>query len=199
MTTYILTGGRDRVHPEYGPKLAAELKKHYERFKILSCFFAGSEETWAMMAEKWQPWFEERLGSMEKYDYARAGTFAEQLKDFDILYLHGGPNRPLANALDMYGDVQQLFGGKVVVGSSAGANYVAKNFWGSGSQKPYKGKGLLDINIMVHYGAPNHEGNIRTPEDWDREEKEFREFLGTDEKIWHLPEGEIEVFEGGIA
>jgi hypothetical protein len=199
MTKYILTGGRDRDHAEYGPKLAAELKKTFETFKILSCFFSETEDQWPALAEKWQRWFEKRVGDIEKYDYARMDTFAQQMAAFDILYLHGGPNRPLFDALDTFGDPRTLLKDKVVVGSSAGANYIAKNFWSSSKQKPYKGRAVLDINVMVHYGAPNHEDIPRTQQDWDNEEAEFREFVGTNEKIWHLPEGEIVVIEGDSA
>ncbi|HTE57212.1 MAG TPA: hypothetical protein VK694_00555 [Verrucomicrobiae bacterium] len=195
MTTYILTGGRDRAHPDYGSKLTVELKKHHEKFRVLSCFFAEPEEYASMLAEKWQPWFEKRVGSIEKYDYARMDSFLRQIKDFDILYLHGGPNRPLFDALDTFGDFAPLVAGKIVVGSSAGANFIAKNYWGSSKQKPGKGRAILDVNVMVHYGSPDHEGRPRTAGDWDYEEALFRDFIGTNEKIWHLPEGEVEVFE----
>lgn len=47
---------------------------------------------------------------------------------------------------------------------------------------------------MVHYGALDHEGRKRTPEDWKREEAEFQARIGNEE-ITHLPEGQFVVIE----
>jgi hypothetical protein len=196
MTKYILAGGVDRAGKAYGQSLGKELAKTHKKFKILSCFFVAPPEQWPMMAKKWQPWFEKRVGNLAEYDYARADDFLDQVKAFDILYFHGGHTRTLLDTMGQFGDLKKLFKGKTVVGSSAGANMLAKNFWSSTLQKPFKGKATLDINIMVHYGAAEHEGIHRTMKDWDHEETEFRKFIGSnDEKIWHIPEGEFITFE----
>jgi peptidase E len=125
------------------------------------------------------------------------GTFLGQVKAFDVLYLHGGHNDLLFDTLSKFGKLDGIFKGKIVVGSSAGANLVAKNFWASSAQKPRKGKAVLDVNIMAHYGATNHAGIQRTSQNWINEEKLFRDFLGNDEKIWHIPEAELVIFETG--
>jgi hypothetical protein len=82
----------------------------------------------------------------------------------------------------------------MVVGSSAGANVLSKKYWSSTRAIPCEGLGVLDVNIMVHYGAMYHDGVVRTAEDWQREEAGFRAFVG-DGEITHLPEGQFIVVE----
>jgi hypothetical protein len=97
-------------------------------------------------------------------------------------------------------DVEELkkhFQGKVIIGSSAGANMLSKCFWSSKRAVFGEGLAILDINVMVHHGALDHEGRKRTPEDWQREEAEFQERIG-DGKITHLPEGQFVVIEKEI-
>lgn len=195
MTKYILTGGKDRIPSSYGQALHDELTKTHKKFKLLSVFFSATQDHWEAMAKSWKEWFMTYVGDIESYDYARIDTFVQQIKDHDVIYLHGGHTKLLREVMRSFGDLRELFEGKVVVGSSAGANMLAKNFWSSSQQKPFKGLSVLDINVMVHYGAVEHEGIHRTPQDWEDEEKEFREFIGDDSKIWRLPERELTVLE----
>lgn len=198
MTKYILTGGRDRAreNKDYAALLANELHKQYDTFNILSCFFAKPEEHWPLISNHWEEWFQKKVGSVGAYDYARIDKFVDQIKDFDIIYLHGGDNKSMRDVLETFEPLADLFKGKTVIGSSAGVNALAKNFWGSTHRKPFKGLAVLDINTMVHYGSPRHDiGKDLTQHDWDEDEKKFQEFIGVAQKILCIPEGEILTFE----
>jgi peptidase S51-like protein len=195
VTKYILTGGKDRIPSDYGRNLRAEFKKTHDTFKILSCFFSAPAEQWEVMAKNWGKWFREKVGDVKAYDFAKLDSLADQAKLFDVLYFHGGNTRLLIDTMREFENLRSVFKNKLIVGSSAGANMLAKNFWSSSKQKPFRGLGILDINVMVHYGIEDHDGIHRTAQDWENEEKAFREFIRDDGKIWHIPEREFIVFE----
>lgn len=90
-------------------------------------------------------------------------------------------------------ELRKHFNGKVIVASSAGANLLSKNYWSSKRAVPGRGRGVVDINCMVHFGQLNHEGRVRSPADWQNEEAEFQQCIGDGEQITHLPEGQFVV------
>lgn len=190
-TTFILAGGNDRTTDGYAKRLEAELIKHIpSRPKLLSCFFSAPENEWPIKYQNWKEWFTTSFSFEFDYDYAQKATFLQQIDEADIIYLHGGNTQLLSEALPDTDQFKAHLQGKVVVGSSAGANILSKNYWSSTKAVPRHGLGILDINIMVHYGTTNHEGRTRISEDWKKEEMEFRKFVDAGE-IVHIPEGQF--------
>jgi hypothetical protein len=195
MTTYILAGGNDRTTEGYGERLADQITARVTMHpKILSCFFSIPEQEWPTKYAQCEEWFAKNFTSGYKYNYAQKDTFLQQIDDADVIYLHGGNTQLLFDAFPSAEDFVKRVKGKIVVGSSAGANILSKKYWSSSRAVPCKGLGILDVNIMVHYGAVNHEGLTRTDKDWQREEAEFQAFVG-DGEITHLPEGEFVVID----
>jgi hypothetical protein len=192
MTTYILAGGNDRTTEGYGSRLHDELTKYAASPKILSCFFSCPAEDWEAKSHDVEAWLRQCFGGDMGYDYAQKDTFLEQIRSADVIYLHGGDTQLLFAALPPDDVLTAAFEGKVVVGSSAGANVLAKNYWSSTRAVPAHGLGIVDINVMVHYGALTHEGKTRTPDDWIRESAEFQRFIG-DDTITRLAEGQFVV------
>lgn len=190
VTTYILAGGNDRSTAGYGERLSGEIARNVTNPTILSCFFSYPAEEWEAKAQDWQPWFADYFGSDVRYDYARKETFLEQIDQADVIYLHGGDTRLLFDTLPSADALKEHFKGKVIVGSSAGANVLSKNYWSSKRAVPARGLGIVNSNIMVHYGGLQHEGLTRVPDDWKREEAAFQKFIG-DEQITRLPEGQF--------
>lgn len=194
-TIFILAGGNDRKSPDYGHRLSKEIAKHVNNPKILSCFFSWPQEAWEQKAVKdWKGWFTDNFAQPFTYDYAKPDTFLEQIDTADVIYFHGGDTKQLFKNLPDAEELKKHLQGKIVIGSSAGANMLSKHFWSSTRAEYGKGTGILDVNVMVHYGALDHEGRKRTPEDWRREEAEFQARVGN-EKVTHLPEGEFVVVE----
>jgi hypothetical protein len=197
-TVFILAGGNDRKSPDYGRRLSEDIAKHITNPKILSCFFSWPEETWEQKAQDWKGWFSDNFTQPFTYDYAKADSLIDQIDVADVIYFHGGDTNLLFEKLPDTEDLKKHFKGKVIIGSSAGANMLSKYFWSSKRAVFGEGLGILDINVMVHYGALDHEGFKRTPEDWKREEAEFQKRIG-DKKITYLPEGQFIVMEKEIA
>jgi hypothetical protein len=191
-TTYILAGGNDRAAEGYGERLSTEIAKHLTNPKILSCFYSWPPETWEAKSHDWHDWFARYFGTDFQYDYARTDTFLEQIDAADVIYLHGGFTWLMFETLPSVDDLKRHFKGKVVVGGSAGANVLSKNYWSSSRAIPAHGLGIVDINVMVHYGTLNHDGKIRVPDDWVQETAAFQKFIG-DDKITRLPEGQFVV------
>ena len=196
MTKYILAGGNDRTVDNYPAILKRELPKTLSEVRLLSCFFSVSKEEWQEKSQSWQKWFADKLG-IEHYDWANYDNFTDKLGQTDIVYFHGGNTKLLLKQIVNYPQLQKLFDGKIVIGSSAGANMLSKNYWSSTLAEPGKGLGVLDINIMVHYGANELGGsNIRRDaNDWEQEKKAFQDFIGTKQPVTPIPEGNIKVFE----
>lgn len=96
-----------------------------------------------------------------------------------------------------YPNTEKLFDNKIVVGSSAGANMLSTNYWSSTNAKHGKGLGIVDLNIMVHYGATLlDEGRItRSAEEWSVHKAAYQQIIGQNNQITFLPEGSIVVVD----
>ena len=194
-TTYILAGGNDRQVADYGSRLGEEIAKHVTNPKILSCFYSQREETWEEKAEDWHDWFSQNFSWPFSYAYTRLDTLLDQIDQADVIYFHGGDTQLLLRKLPNTETLQKHFSGKIVIGSSAGANMLARHFWSSSRSVYGEGKGLLDISIMVHYGATKIGDSQRTAEDWEQQEKQFASMVNM--PIAQLPEGQFSVYKKG--
>lgn len=195
MITYILAGGNDLGSVDYGKNLAKEIEKIVAHPKILSCPFSRSETEWAQIVNEFEGWFRANFKTIESYDYAKPETFLNQALLADVIYFHGGFTPKLIEAVKNIPNLKQLFSDKIIVGSSAGANMLSKNYWSSTLRTPGKGLNFVDANIMVHYGATNLHNSTRTLADWNQDEAKFRDFINDDQAIMYIPEGKFEVIE----
>lgn len=192
MTTYILAGGNDQRIAGYPTILKSVLPKNLSEFSVLSCFFSRPEREWEDSAADWSTWLSQNLG-INSHDYAKFDNFEEKLQKADVVYFHGGDSWLLLESLSEYEDFGRKLNGKIVIGSSAGANMLSNNFWSATSQKAGKGFAIIDVNIMVHYGAKMIGGIIRSRDDWSAEERAFSKVIQSTDII-HLPEGTLKVF-----
>lgn len=193
-TVCILAGGNDRKSEDYGYRLSKEIAKYATNPKILSCFFSAQPEEWEQKAKDWKGWFSDHFTQPFTYAYAKYETLLDQIDAADVIYFHGGDTRLLFEHLPETKELKKHFKGKIIIGSSAGANMLSAHYWSSIRGGFNEGRGVLDMNVMVHYRAPDASGHKRTPEDWEREEAEFQERLG-DRSITPLPEGQFVVIE----
>ena len=193
MTKYILVGGNDRGISSYPSKLLGEIPKSTPSINMLSCFFSVRDSDWGKKAEIWRPWFKANLG-VSNYSWSTPDSFISDIAKADVIYLHGGETKLLINTLSNYPNLKVAFRGKTVIGSSAGANALAKKYWSSTYRKAGDGLGLVNVNIMVHYGALDFNGQKRRSQDWKDDEQKFLEYIDGDD-ITYLEEGELKVFE----
>ncbi len=189
-TVYILAGGSDRKFDDYSQRLHDTVSTYVAEPRILSCFFSSEEDTWEAKASDWGQWFAVNFSENKQYAYATRDNFEQQVSTADVVYFHGGDSWLLLENMGRLRQLPELFAGKVVIGSSAGANMLSKQFW-SGRRAQYgEGRGLVDKNIMVHYGAKDVDGSIRDISDWEREHQAFQNYIG-DVEITVLPEGQF--------
>lgn len=111
----------------------------------------------------------------------------EQIKKADVIYLRGGETSMLQATLGKVKNLRELWQGKVVAGSSAGAYVLSAHYYSSrqGNQI-VRGFGLLPIKILCHYAEtdPDRVGRLKLL-------KEYGEEL----KIYAIPEEKFFVIE----
>lgn len=196
MTKYILAGGMDRQTEDFGRKLAKEVYKTVNRpARILSCFFADPENEWRHKASYWEEWFKDYFGSDMQYNLATLEAVIPQIKLADVIYLHGGDsNELIVERMKAFPDIARTFEGKVVIGSSAGANYLSRKFWTRSKRQVMDGSGIVPYGVMVHYGSVDGGFGAGTV-DWPNAEQAVREAIGSDTKLLKIHESEFVVVE----
>lgn len=194
MTKYILAGGCDRLYPEFFKQLARVVETESSQPRILSCWFSNHSDE----ADEKFPQYRDLLLTFfsrgTQVIKAERHSFMEQVAAADVVYLHGGHTDVLSAAMDEYGDLTEAFEGKMIVGSSAGANYLSRVGYSPGKAAAIKGSGLADIASVVHYGSKGWGGKTYTPEFWMSAVKKVKELSG-DRQILLLPEGTFSVIE----
>ncbi len=191
MTKYILIGGQIQKAPDGGRSFCKELVKEANNtpIRILDCLFARSIEDWEERFEKDIDFFSEYLESFELIR-AEPEKFIEQLKNSDILFFQGGSPHKLISILDSVGDWKKELRGKVVVGSSGGADALCVYYGVGKTMNIGEGLGILPVKFIPHWKSNYHpEINI----DWDlllENLKDYKEDLS----LVTLKEGEFKVF-----
>lgn len=196
MTKYILAGGNDRQFEDYGVRLAEEVYKTVKRpARILSCFFAVPEDQWRHKTLDREDWFRSCFGADIQYNLARLETLIDQVENADLVYLHGGDSNALMlERMKAFPDIAQALEGKVVVGSSAGANYLSRKFWTRSKRQVMDGSGIVPCGVMVHYGSVDG-GFGSGVVDWSNVERAVRAEIGPDAELLKIPEGQFVVIE----
>lgn len=194
-TKYILAGGLDRAHPEYWDRLGKEITAK-KPIKLLSCFFSQPKKDWQDKFKGFNPFFKRAFGDDVICELADVEDFLDQLEECDILYLHGGTTHRLKSVLARYGNLKPYLKGKVVIGSSAGANYLSKLGWSPSLRQPMEGAGIVNLNVIVHYGSNFVDDEALGPVDWDDATQQLQELLHGKGEITPIREGEFVVVGG---
>ncbi|HSX31008.1 MAG TPA: Type 1 glutamine amidotransferase-like domain-containing protein [Candidatus Saccharimonadales bacterium] len=197
MTKYILVGGADRASPNYLHDLKAEIAKTiHGPLRVLSCFFAEPREVWEEKFKVRIAWFRSGLGDKTHLDLAFPDSFEQQVQASDVIYLHGGDDVLLAHYLDNIPDLAKLWDGKVIVGSSAGANYLARYYWTCDWRQARQGRGLTDLNVIPHFESLQY-GKLdpRGPIDWAAARHELQTLVEPGGHVTPLREGQFVAVE----
>jgi hypothetical protein len=189
-TRYFLAGGSDRRYDHYGINLSAAIKESIVEPKILSCFFSQEKEIWNEKATGWESWFRNYFGEGLEYKVATIDGFLDEIEWADVIYLHGGTTALLLGALEKFTNLEKAFEGKIIVGSSAGTNYLSKTFFSPKRNVVGEGSGIVKINTIVHYGASSDGEVSLTRHEWAGAVERMKSIIGG-EAIVLLPEGEF--------
>jgi peptidase E len=197
MTKYILNSGGLKNKLEKSQKFFEEiLKDSGQNPKILMCFFAQPREDWENKFEEYKNGLLEFSKEPNPiFELATPDKFAEQVKDADIIYLHGGDDHLLQYWLKQY-NLPEMWEGKVVVGSSAGSDALVKSFWTCDWRQCMDGMGLIPIKFIPHYKSTEYGKNDpRGSIDWSKAYDEIKEYGDSSLPIYALEEGDYKVFE----
>lgn len=198
MTTYILAGGADKKYPSYATALAAEVRKYKPgRLTVLSCFFAEPREVWEEKIVARTEWFKAVFGNDTEVVPAFPDIFPEQINACDVVYVHGGDDTLLAHYLDAVPNLTDLWKNKIVIGSSAGADYLSgQYYWSCDWRHVRKGSGITSLNVIPHYESEEYGmQDPRGPIDWQAARSELQAAVGPDAEVHPLREGEFVVVQ----
>ena len=189
MTTYILTGGWDHLYPEYLKNLAKFILQQKRDPRILQCAFAKQENEQSELYEIFEPLFYQYFGEGISLENADVDIFLEQLNRADVLYIHGGEMERLLEILPDATIARKLFANKIVIGSSAGAMYLATKSVGYYNENGLNdGAGILPVGVLVHYGQLDEDRGI-TINYWQKSEQDLANALPPEMSILPLVEG----------
>lgn len=191
MTKYILIGGYIWKAPDGGKALCEEFIKDLNKspIKILDCMFARPKESWEDKLEEDRIFFSKYINNVS-LEMADPDFFVEQVKSADIIYLKGGETKPLIDILNKNPGWADELDGKVLAGSSAGGDVMAKYYAvGKTGRISGEGLGLLPIKFIPHWQSETFdEYDIA----WDKLYEGLKAYK-EDLPIHTLKEGEFEV------
>lgn len=196
MTKYILNSGGYKNNPELAKKFFSEIVRglgNNPRFLVVP--FAQPREEWeSKFAEDINNRFKSFLGKVTPiFELAIPDTFEEQVKNTDVVYMHGGDDTLLQYWLKQF-DLPKIWEGKVVATSSASSDALSKYFWTCDWRACGDGLGILPIKFLPHFESAFGATDPRGPIDWNKglaELKNYKENL----PIHALKEGEYIVIE----
>lgn len=181
-TKFILHGGFPNHINEKNDKFFQEiLSVNKKQSKIILVYFAKDASRYEELRKKSISQFEKNKGEKElEFEIAKKEKFIEQVKEANIVYLHGGKTLRLLEALKKYNDLKELFQNKVIVGESAGAYVLSACFYTKSVGYIFKGLELVPVKTICHYEGKNQEKLKKCPD-------KFEELL--------LPDYEYRVFD----
>ncbi|MCL2037418.1 Type 1 glutamine amidotransferase-like domain-containing protein [Candidatus Saccharibacteria bacterium] len=195
MTTYILTGGWDHLYPNYLENLAKFILQQKPEPRILQCAFAKPENEQSELYNIFEPLFYQYFGEDVEVENANIDHYLEQLERADVFYIHGGELERLLEILPDAATVRRLFANKIIIGSSAGAMYLAAKSIGYYSENGMNdGAGVLPVGVLVHYGAIANDRGI-TMDYWRKSVQDLIDVLPDDMLVLPLTEGSMTIIE----
>lgn len=155
MIKFVLHGGytkfRNRDNNEFYKEMTFGLNG---KVRVLINCFARDDEQVADRSERHKKRF--LLHSINKnlqFDVAVVDKLASQVKWADVMYIDGGDTVQLTKKLSLTSNLEKLFEGKIIGGSSAGVYTLVKYYYGNNSKQLGNGLGILPIKAYCHYEA----------------------------------------------
>ena len=191
-TKYILIGGQIHKAQDGGLSFCEELIKgiNHRPIKILDCLFAREKDDWSDRFDKDRNFFFSNSPDFE-LELASPENFIEQIRNNHVVLFQGGVPRKLISMLDTAGNWLKEAQGKVLVGSSGGADTLCKYYGVGRTGNVREGLGLLPIKFIPHWKSDYGEG---LDINWDSLFEKLKSYK-EDLEIVVLSEGEYRGFE----
>ncbi len=194
MTKYVLNSGAVRKSASKRKNFFAEIVKDLGPSpKMLITLFAVPREYWEEKFSEYQKQMNDDMpdGVEVLLEVAFPDTFEQQVKNSDIVYVHGGDDHLLKYWLTQF-DLAALLQGKVYAGSSAGSSVVARHSWTCDWRQTIDGLGILPIKFIPHY-ASNYGADdaLRGRIDWELAYNDLAAYGDKSLPIYALEEGDF--------
>lgn len=192
MIKYILVGGHIYKAKDGGKAFCEELVKGIANtpIKILDCLFARTKDAWEKRFNDDRNFFSKHLKDFE-LELALPERFLEQIKKSDIVFFQGGIPHQLIPILNTTADWLKELDGKVLVGSSGGADAMCKYYGVGKTSSIGEGLGILPIKFIPHWKSDYTPG---VAIDWDTLLKNLQSYK-EDLDVITLGDGEFTVVE----
>jgi len=197
MTKYVLESGGIRNQIELKRKFHREIVAGLNATpKFVLCNFAQGREFWEAKLAGYSQMILEDMpdGVQPSFESALPDTFAEQCKNADVIYFHGGDNDLLFYWMRKF-DYQTLFKDKVVATNSASSCMLATSCWTCDWRACQDGLGILPIKFIPHYQSDFGSIDPRGPIDWAKAFDELKAYGDPALPVIALKEGEYKVYE----
>lgn len=194
MTRYILAGGCDLLYPDYLTQLARVIHSTIEQPHVLSCWFSNSEDDANEKFPEYKEYFLSFFNEGTEFIKASKTNFLDEIERADVVYFHGGHTSLLLTAMQAYGDLKDSFEGKIIIGSSAGVNYISNYGFSPRSAETSHGAGLVDVSTIVHFGSKGFAGMSFDQSFWENAAKKVKANSQSN-NVLLLPEGTFAVFD----
>lgn len=193
MTKYILIWWHISKAPDGGKSFCEEMIKGIKNkpIKILDCMFASTEDSRSEDIKKSHIFFSKYLKNFE-LELADISSFTEQVKRSDIIFLRWWYVSLLLEILNKNKTRINELKDKVLVGTSAGADVIAKYYYVLKTLRTGDGLWILPIKFIPHWKTKLFDG-IEQHIDFDRILKELKDYK-EDLPIVTLKEWEFMVF-----
>lgn len=192
MIKYILAGGHVHKAQDGGKAFCEELMLdiNKKQIKILDCIFARPIDSWQESLEKDRLFFSRFIKDFE-LKLADINKFIEQVKESDIIFFQGGTPFNIMSILNRNNNWIKELDGKILVGTSGGADAICKYYGVGKTGNVGDGLGLLPIKFIPHWQSKYDEGSNINWIALREKLKEYKEEL----PIYTLSEGEFRVFK----
>lgn len=167
MTTYILHGGNtSKASPDNDDFFRQFTHSVAQKqVNILICYWASTKDTWK---EKYQE-DKTSIGLYSKIHFniqiaTDPDDFKQKISTNHVVYFRGGRLHPQPY-FSKLSSLKEMLDGKVYIGSSMGAYFVATNYMASSRNSTIldvkRGLGLLPLSIVCHWDIKNMERQKR--------------------------------------
>ena len=169
MTKFVLEGGHSAEHSEYDPALFVEMTREFDSpVRIAECLFSRPEGEQEKAFANRREFYAKYIHTPFEVRLAMKDNFLEVLAWANTMYFRGGTTNLLTSAMREFPEWHTMLDGKVIVGSSAGANMLSRYYNGLDEPGVRDGLGILPLKVMVHYRS-----NYVPGFDWEKAEQDM--------------------------
>lgn len=160
MTTYILHGGGMHEEGESNDRMYDRIVEAVPQDgTILLCYFASEESDRPTLLDRTK----NRIGSRIvpkniQFVTTTEETFMADAKTADAIIFRGGSTNRLLATLRSYPDLKEVFEGKLVMGSSAGAYALSAYNYDKSENSTREGLGFVPVRTICHYLSQTKDG-----------------------------------------